>query len=175
MKQLLLALCWACVCALPTAQAQTTAPPPASPEQHYYDFWPGAWARVVNGRVEKDITFRVKRGLHAAAFEEEWRQVDDKGVVLVSRALRAWDQLTNRWMFAWVSDNALFQVWEGRKYGDHWYIVREFAAGGRRFWSRQAWLPTAPDRVTRVMERSFDEGKTWELRSRMDYERVPEK
>ena len=157
----------------PTASAQTDAAPPPSPEMAYYDFWPGTWARVVNGRVDpKATSFRVKRSIHAAAFEEEWRQVDDKGVVRLSRGIRAWDQVTNRWMFTWVSENALFQVWEGRKYGDRWYIVREFEAGGRRFLSRQAWWPEGPNRVIRVMERSFDEGKTWELRSRTEFGRT---
>jgi hypothetical protein len=95
--------------------------------------------------------------------------------VHLSRAIRAWDQVTNRWMFVWVSDNALFQVWEGRKYGDRWYIVREFDVGGRRFLSRQAWWRESPDRVARVLERSFDEGKTWEVRYRDDYARVSAK
>jgi hypothetical protein len=70
-----------------TALAQTDAPPPPSPEMGYYDFWPGTWARIVNGRVDpKASSFRVTRGIHAAAFEEEWRQVDEKGVVRLSRA-----------------------------------------------------------------------------------------
>ena len=157
----------------PSASAQTDAPPPPSPEMGYYDFWLGTWASIVNGRVDtKASSFRVTRGIHAAAFEEEWRQVDEKGVVRLSRAIRAWDQVSNRWMFTWVSDNALFQVWEGRKYGDRWYIVREFEVGGRRFLSRQAWWPEGPNRVIRVMERSFDEGKTWELRARTEYGRA---
>lgn len=156
-----------------SVSAQTDAPPPDSPEMRYYDFWPGNWARIVNGRIDRnDIAFRVKRSVHAAAFEEEWRQVDEKGAVRLSRAIRAWDQVTNRWMFVWVSGNALFQVWEGRKYGDRWYIVREFDVGGRRFLSRQAWWREGPDRVARVLERSFDEGKTWEVRSRAGYGRV---
>ena len=158
----------------PFARAQTDAPPPPSPEMSYYDFWPGTWVRIVNGRVDlKASSFRVTRGIHAAAFEEEWRQVDEKGVVRLSRAIRAWDQVSNRWMLTWVSDNALFQVWEGRKYGDRWYIVREFEVGGRRFLSRQAWWPEDPNRVIRVMERSFDDGKSWELRSRTEYGRAP--
>jgi hypothetical protein len=46
----------------PSASAQTDAPPPDSPEMRYYDFWPGAWARTVNGRIDKkDVAFRIKR------------------------------------------------------------------------------------------------------------------
>jgi hypothetical protein len=157
----------------PVGLSQTTAPPPPSPEMRYYDFWPGTWFKVVDGRVDKKASsFRIKRSIHAAAFEEEWRQVDDQGNVLVSRAIRAWDQVNKRWMFAWISDNSLFQVWEGRKYGDRWYIVREFEVGGKRFLSRQAWWSGGKGRVVRISERSFDEGATWELRFREEYERV---
>jgi hypothetical protein len=173
MRRNLVGIAFLLAISAPSASAQTDAPPPDSPEMRYYDFWPGAWARIVNGRIDRnDIAFRVKRGVHAAAFEEEWRQVDEKGVVRLSRAIRAWDQVASRWMFVWVSGNALFQVWEGRKYGDRWYIVREFEVGGRRFLSRQAWWSEGPDRVARVLERSFDEGKTWEVRYRDEYARV---
>jgi len=169
----LLALTCLLVLSAAPASAQTDAPPPPSPEMRYYDFWPGTWAPIVNGRVDrKAVAFRVRRSVHDAAFEEEWYQKDDKGVVRVSRALRAWDQATNRWMLAWVSGNALFQVWEGKKYGDRWSIVREFEVGGRRFLSRQTWWPEGPDRVVRTLERSFDGGQTWEVRYRLEYGRV---
>ena len=172
-RGVLLGIAWLLALSAASASAQTDAPPPPSPEMSYYDFWPGTWARIINGRVDtKASAFRVTRGIHAAAFEEEWRQVDEKGAVRLSRAIRAWDQVTNRWMFTWVSDNALFQVWAGRKYGDRWYIVREFEVGGRRFLSRQAWWPEGGNRVVRVMERSLDGGQTWELRSRTEYGRA---
>ena len=140
----------------------------------YYDFWPGTWARIVNGRPDtKASSFTVKRGVHPAAFEEEWRLVSDTGTVSLSRAIRAWDQVGKRWMFVWVSDNALFQVWEGQKVGDRWYIVREFEIDGKRFLSRQAWWPESHDRVIRVSERSVDGGATWQPRFREEYGRVP--
>ena len=156
-----------------TVCAQTTSAPKVSTEMKYYDFWPGTWALVVNGKIdEKASSFRVSRGIHDAAFDEEWRLVNEKGEVLVSRGMRAWDQASSRWMFAWVSANALFQVWEGRKFGDDWYIVREFEADGRKFLSRQALLQGGPDRIVWVSERSNDGGKTWEPRFRQEFGRL---
>lgn len=61
---------------------------------------------------------------------------------------------------------------KARSFGDDWYIVREFEIQGDRFLSRQAWLPEGPDELTRVMERSFDGGRTWEPRSRTRFRRV---
>jgi hypothetical protein len=155
------------------ALAQTASPPAPSPEMKYYDFWPGTWVRVVNGRADTDASrFVVRRGVHSAAFEEDWRLVSDPGTVSTSRAIRAWDQIGRRWMFVWISDNALFQVWEGQKVGDRWYIVKEFEIDGKRFLSRQAWWPEGQDRLIRVSERSFDGGATWQPRFREEYVRL---
>jgi hypothetical protein len=140
-------------------------------DDHYYSFWVGSWHRVTDGLRDAEPSFLVSRGVNDAAFEEQWRLRGEKGELLLSRATRAWDRATNRWMLSWVSAEGLFQVWEGRKVGADWYIYREFEQGGKRFWSRQAWIPDGANRVTRVMERSFDDGKTWEPRSRVTFEK----
>jgi hypothetical protein len=160
--------------ALPAiAAGQTDAPYAESADTHYFDFWPGTWAHLIDGRPDpKATTFRVSRSVHPAAYEEGWTLVDDKGVARRSRGLRAWDQTRQRWMFAWVSDNGLFQVWDGERVGEHWYIVRAFEVNGERFLSRQAWIPQGPDRLIRIMERSTDGGTTWQLRSRTEFGRV---
>ncbi len=160
------------LCQAPIAHAQTDAEMVESEDTHYYDFWPGKWVEVVNGRADTSATtFTVRRSVHPAAFEEDWRQVYDGGSYQ-STALRSWDQVANRWMFTWVSDNALFQVWEGEKIGDHWYIVKEFEIDGETILSRQAWIPEGENRLTRTIERSTDGGRTWTTRFRMTFERV---
>lgn len=164
----------ALLCQVSLALAQTDAAMTESEEIRYYDFWPGTWVEVVDGRPDTSATrFTVRRGVHPAAFEEEWRLVYD-GAAHHSVALRAWDQVANRWMFTWVSDNGLFQVWEGVKVDGDWYILREFEIDGEAFLSRQAWVPKGERRVVRIMERSFDGGRTWETRSRTTFDRVDE-
>lgn len=157
----------------PTAlSGQTDAPMEDSDEAHYFDFWPGTWVEVVDGAVDTSATrFVVRMSVHASAFEEDWRLVYG-GAAHHSAALRAWDRVSERWMFTWVSDNGLYQVWEGKKFGDDWYIVREFEIDGARFLSRQAWIPQGEDELLRVMERSFDGGRSWEPRSRTAFRRV---
>jgi hypothetical protein len=76
-------------------------------------------------------------------------------------------------MLAWINADGVFQVWEGRTVGADWYVYRAFEQQGKRFWSRQAWIAGGPDRVTRIMERSFDDGASWELRSRTVFARQP--
>jgi hypothetical protein len=159
---------------LPTrARAQDIKPMEDHPEAHYFDFWEGTWNQIIDGKVDATRTmFRVRRSVHPAAFEEEWRQVIDPKTTLRAAAIRAWDKTAQRWMYVWVSENGLFQVWEGRKFGKDWYIVRPFDISGDKYLSRQAWIPNGPDRLIRVSERSNDEGRTWLLRFREEYQRA---
>ena len=155
--------------------AQTTRPFVESAETHYYDFYVGRWLPLVDGRIDSTGTaFIVRRSVHPAAYEEDWVQRIDS-VEHRSTALRAWDQIENRWMFTWISGNALFQVWRGEKVGKDWYIVRDFDFEGQKFVSRQAWIPEGPDRLVRVMERSTDGGRTWQTRYRGVYQRVADR
>ena len=154
------------------ALGQTTRPFTETADTRYFDFWPGTWYPVVDGRLDTTgSAFIVRRSVNSAAFEEVWLQRFDS-VVTRSVAIRAWDQIANKWMFVWVSENALFQVWDGQKIGSDWYIVREFNFEGQRFHSRQAWIPDGPDRLVRLMERSTDGGRTWQPRSRTTFQRA---
>jgi hypothetical protein len=155
------------------AEAQDAEPMERTEDSRYFDFWEGDWHRVIDGRVDTSATrFEVRRGVHPAAFEEVWRLRVDSTTVLRARAFRAWDKTSGRWMFVWVSDNGLFQVWEGRKVGAHWYIYREFGEGSDRFLSRQAWISVGRDRVVRTIERSNDGGASWLLRVREVFVRI---
>jgi hypothetical protein len=166
---------WICLLALTAPAlvgAQDALPLVESPDTHYFDFWVGTWYRIVNGRVDTSATrFQVTRGVHPGALEETWRMVVDTNRV-AARAFRAWDKTRGRWMYVWVSDNGLFQAWEGRRVGADWYFFHEFDIQGDRYLSRQGWLPAGPDRATRVSERSVDGGRTWQLRFREEYRRV---
>ncbi len=145
----------------PCATAQTDADLVESDDTRYYDFWPGTWIEIVDGKVDSSATrFVVKRSVSPASFEEEWTQVYD-GVAHKSVALRSWDQVNNRWAFVWVSDNALFQVWDGVKVGHDWYIIKEFDIDGNKILSRQAWIPQDDGHLRRLLQRSEDGGHTW--------------
>lgn len=177
MSRFRLMLCIAATLSLsgiPPAFAQTDAPFVPSDDTDYFDFWPGTWVEVVHGQPDTSATrFTVRRSVNPAAFVEEWRQVYD-GAAHQSIALRGWDQVTNTWRFTWLSDNALFQDWEGVKVNSHWYILKAFTINDQRLLSRQAWIPQANGHVLRVMERSFDDGQTWQTRSRTLFQRIEE-
>jgi hypothetical protein len=156
-----------------SVQAQDVQPLDDHPSSHYFDFWEGTWHQVVDGHADSNrTTFQVHRGVHRAAFIENWHLVIDSETSSQASALRAWDKTAQRWMYTWVSDNGLFQVWEGRQLGSDWCFYREFDVQGDRYLSRQAWIPAGPDRLIRISERSNDGGRTWLVRFREEYRRV---
>lgn len=139
----------------------------------YYDFWEGSWYLEVDGEPDTSASrFTVRKTVHPAGWYEDWYMVIDSTTTWTAEAIRAWDKTQERWMYTWISDNGLFQVWEGRKTGDDWHIYKHFDINGDKYLSRQGWIPGSPDRVMRISEKSYDEGKSWELRFREYYVRV---
>ena len=150
--------------ALP-AIAQDVDPLVENADTAYYDFWIGTWIEEKEGVADPEGTrFEVTPSVHPAAFEERWRLVLDGGQVLHATAIRAWDKTAGRWMYTWVSDNGLYQVWEGRKDRHGWWIYKHFDVDGDRYLSRQGFLPQPDGSVLRISQKSYDEGGTWELR-----------
>jgi hypothetical protein len=153
------------------AQDVIQRPFPAAAE--YFGFWEGTWYRAVKGRPDTTATrFVVRRGVHEAAWVEDWRMRVDSSLV-TAHAIRAWDATKNQWQYVWVSSQGHFQVWEGRQVGPDWYFYRAFAFPTDRYLSRQGWLPLGPGRLRRISQKSYDGGSTWHLRFDEEYVRVP--
>jgi hypothetical protein len=149
-------------------RAQATAA--ATDDKIYYDFWPGTWYEIENGVRKTRPSFVVKRGVQPTAYVEDWLLTVD-GKDDASMGLRVWDPATSRWSFVWTNARGLYQIWDSVKVGKDWYIQRPFEAKGQRWLSRQAWIPDGANAVTWVMERSEDNGQTWQLRARTRFER----
>lgn len=135
-----------------------------SKDSAYYDFWEGNWHQVVDGNVEPQPRFRVKRGIYHNAFEEQWQMESYK-----AKAWRGWDSSSNRWTFVWVSELGHFQIWKEKKVGEHWYMFKTFNIDGEEVLSRQAFIPKNDSTLLRTSEHSRDGGTTWNLRFREIY------
>ena len=136
----------------------------------YFDFWEGQWYKLVHDKPDSLATsFKVTKGVHSAAWVEEWNMVIDSAHKMKASAIRAWDKTNNKWMYTWVSDNGLFHVWEGKKVENEWYIYKEFDINGDKYLSRQGWIPVETYKVMRISEKSYDNGKTWQLRFKEFY------
>lgn len=145
--------------------------PSEADDVHYYDGWPGAWHRIDGARIDSVPTFVVRRG-PGNSFLEDWHLVID-GERTSSFGLRSWDPATAAWRLVWVADPDHFQIWDGLEQPEGWYIVREFGEGADAFLSRQAWILQEDGRMLRTVERSQDHGRTWTVRYREVYQRMP--
>ncbi|MCK6544174.1 hypothetical protein L6Q79_16010 [bacterium] len=141
-------------------------------DRHYFDFWEGRWFQEINGVVDTTKTrFDVIRGIHPYSFEERWTMSFDTSY-MNARGIRVWDDSNKVWSYIWMSERGHFQIWEGRKVNSDWYIYRNFNINGDKYLSRQAWLPKTDERLERVSEKSYDNGKTWILRFREYYKKI---
>ena len=87
-----------------------------------------------------------------------------------AKAWRAWDTRTKKWDFAWMSSDGLFQIWEGKKVDDIWYMYKTFILdNGEEVLSRQAFIPLNINVMERTSEHSKDQGKSWDLRFKERY------
>ena len=171
MKQLFCSVLIFCAAGSSVAQDMNAFTPEG--DATYYDFWEGTWYQVVNGEPDTSSSrFIVRSTVHPAGWYEDWHMVIDSATTLAAEAIRAWDKTDSRWMYTWISDNGLHQIWEGRKSGDDWYFYRHFDVGGDKYLSRQGWIPLEEDKLMRISEKSYDQGETWELRFREYYMKV---
>lgn len=136
-------------------------------DSEYYNDWEGMWYEVVDGKTNEFPSFVVTKSLYDSAFEEVWMQ--GKGGHY-GKAWRAFDGRTKKWDFAWISTDGLFQLWEGKKIDDIWYIYKYFVLdNGEKVLSRQAFIINDRTHMTRTSEHSRDEGKTWALRFKEEF------
>jgi hypothetical protein len=134
----------------------------------YYDSWVGEWYKEVDGKLNTKPDFVVKRGLYHSSFEEYWV---GSGGSDFSMAWRAWDKRTQKWDFAWMSTEGLFQIWEGKKIDGVWYMYNKFIINGAEVLSRQAFMPQDERTIIRTSEHSSDNGNTWKLRFKETYKK----
>ena len=130
----------------------------------YFDNWIGSWYPVVNGKIGEKPRFVVKQALYKGSFEETWLLED-----YLAKAWRAWDSRTKKWDFAWMTDDGLFQIWDGRKVNGIWYMYKIFIIEGKEVLSRQAFIFPNDHTLIRTSEHSKDNGKTWRLRFKEKY------
>ena len=133
---------------------------------NYYNHWIGQWYKEVNGKRNDLPTFIIRQGLYKASFEETWIGAGGD----FSKAWRAWDSRTQKWDFAWMSSDGLFQIWQGRMVNGVWYIYKTFILeNGEKVLSRQAFIPEGSYTLHRTSEHSKDNGKTWKMRFKEKY------
>ena len=129
-------------------------------DEDYYKHWKGSWYRVNGEIIDEAPTFVVTQALYEKSFKEYWMGAGGD----FSIGFRAWDSMSKKWQFSWMSEKELFQLWEGKKVNDIWYMYKTFVINGEKILSRQAFIPKGEGELLRTSEHSKDNGETWTIR-----------
>ncbi len=145
----------------------------AQEDSKHFDFWEGTWHQIIDGKVDTTATrFEVGRGIHRYFLAESWYMAEPDGSRFKAFGLRAWDEVNNTWSYVWLSEAGHYQIWECRKVDGHWYNYKNFNINGDKYLSRQAWIPSSETELMRISEKSYDNGKTWQLRFKEYYKKT---
>jgi hypothetical protein len=152
------------------AHAQPAAPDPAS---RAFDFLAGNWSsreyRVADGDTTLVGTGKVANHLILGnvALREEWEERDSLGkeVIFQATLLRFYDRTARKWQLMYVDNLGNTQLWDSYQQDCCWYFTRQQSIKGQTYLARIHWLPVGPDQVQQRIERSYDAGKSWQLRS----------
>lgn len=162
--------------ALP-AQENTVPAPCRSAELNVFDFMLGKWQGVERRTVGGEPTIvgtaeiEVQEILNGCALQENWQVYVEGGLLFSSVLLRSYEAASKKWYLDYIDTGLRHQVWEGRKDGDQWRFYRERREDGKPLLVRITWSSLLPDEFQQVIERSSDNGKTWELGSVISYTR----
>ncbi|MDC8003685.1 hypothetical protein POV27_06460 [Aureisphaera galaxeae] len=133
----------------------------------HFDFWKnGKWESEItiynNDTIPEKDSFIVRKLEGMNAFTENWKIFIGDGEYVDANVTRAFDKETNRWKLFYVDDlNA--QLWDSQNVDGRLYFFKEFSYKGKKFYSRQTWIPQSDGSVVRIIERSED-NREWRIR-----------
>ena len=87
------------------------------------------------------------------------------------RSLSVYHAGSGMWKQTWVDNSGGFLDFEGQFEGDRMILSRKAVKDGKNFIQRMVFYNIAADSLDWNWERSFDEGKTWEVLWKIHYQR----
>ena len=177
MTRLPLALVAAALLAgLDSGNAQQTGVPVAPPEAAQFDFLIGQWdieatpkvnglVAMIHGTPRLLGSWKAWRAFDGFGVDDEARVVDDAGnPVDLSRALRVYDPRAHRWAIETLDVygarfSAATAQWQG---GEMHVSGNGTMPDGKAYLSRTRFYEIAPDHFTMRLDRSYDNGASWD-------------
>lgn len=138
------------------------------------DFWVGKWKLTwteQNGTIGKG-TNEIKKILNDKVVQEKFEAKSGELKDFKGRSLSLIDAATGKWKQIWVDNQNSYLEFEGFKEGEKVIFQREFKnKEGKIVLQRMVFKDISNEKFTWDWESSSDEGKSWELKWQINYER----
>lgn len=168
------------------AQRGPTTPPPTAGEARQFDFLVGQWEVTVAAKVSS-LAARMHGAPKLAGTWKAWRALDGRGIEdelritdaagnprSLSHSVRLYDGETRRWVVSSLDVyRAVFTESTGELNGTTLTLTSRAVNGeGKAVMSRRRFTKITPTAFRVVVERSADDGKTWDELQTTDAKRV---
>ena len=147
-------------------QATATDEPCSAPDHHRFDFMLGTWHAVDPGNAvvaSAEGESAVEPMLDGCIVHER-RSLSRQGKRLFDGdAYWGYDSTTKRWLLFYMDDQSHMQVYEGREETGHLAFYRKRPdPDGKIVLIRIVYAPAGASGYTQAVERSSDQGATWQ-------------
>jgi hypothetical protein len=154
--------------AAPAASQDENAPKPCStPEARQFDFWVGEWDLSWGETGKGSNTIRPV--LDGCVILEQFDGTP--AIKLQGWSVSSYNQAAGKWKQTWVDNQGGYLDFTGSYHDGEMALSRETVIEGEDALQRMVWYNITQDELDWRWERSFDEGKTWEVNWRIHYRR----
>ncbi|MDX9858502.1 MAG: hypothetical protein RBT76_11975 [candidate division Zixibacteria bacterium] len=152
------------------------APSPCgAPETSQFDFWLGEWhchsSYTDSLGVDHPYTVRntITRELGGCVIVENF---DGATIGLVGRSLSVYNAELGKWQQTWVDNNGSYMAFEGEFVDGVMTLGRTVDTESGRYVQRMRFTEITDSSFIWFWESSDDNGESWRIQWRLDYERV---
>jgi hypothetical protein len=153
--------------------AQTeTKKPCSSPETRQFDFWLGDWNAIWtdNDGRQQTGSNHVINLFNGCTIEENFN--GEPGTPLIGKSFSVYDSRGKIWKQTWVDNQGSYLDFTGKFKDGKMILTREFTTNkGNSIKQRMTYFNITKNDFDWNWEISKDNGKTWELKWKIHYER----
>ena len=136
--------------------------------EHQFDFWIGDW-NLTWGDDQHGVN-RIRSILAGKVIQENFESEDaDK---LIGLSVSVYNPIDRQWRQTWVDNQGSYLDFVGEWHGDKMILQRPAVVEGQPVLQRMVWYNIEANRFEWNWERSSDEGQTWKVVWKINYERM---
>ena len=135
---------------------------------HQFDFWLGDW-NLTWGDDQHGVN-RIRSILDGKVIQENFESEGaDK---LIGLSVSVYNPIDQKWRQTWVDNQNSYLDFVGEWQDDKMILQRNAVVEGQSVIQRMVWYDIQTDRFLWNWERSSDNGQTWKVLWKIDYQRM---